>query len=727
MEPSELINRCREEKRLSLNEAESKEILDHYGLPVVKEMVATSEEEALSMAKTIGYPVVLKGLGSKLTHKTELGLVKIDLHTPDLVRSAFSDIKVAGADAWEGCLLQPMVSGRREFVAGLTRDAQFGPVVMFGLGGIYTEAIGDVVFRIAPIDKPQALNMMEELSTRSLLGPFRGDAAADREALADVLVGLSRLGMEHPDIKEVDINPLIVSADGGVTAVDALVVLNDPEDETLLPALDFEEEQARTARLNAALEVMTHPKAIAVVGVARTQVGGFPGIFRCIRNFGFKGNLYPINPKADEIDGIKAYPTLTALPEPADLVVLSVPGPAVPAALKDCIAAGCKNVHAFTSGFKETGEPEGIRLQAEVKQIIEEGGLNFIGPNCMGIYVPASRVLTWVAAPDRSGPVAMVSQSGGNAQDFTNYAATTYGLYFSKVFSYGNAVTMDSTDFLAYLAGDDETRIVTMYLEGVKNGTKLLELVTDINRTKPVVILKGGVTESGARTVASHTGSMAGGVKIWQAFFHQTGAIQVDSLEEMADVTLALHHLPPCRGRGLAILGNGGGIGVAAADSCAKAGLDMPALTPEVMSQLREIIPPAGNMIRNPIDAILILADLDLLGRTLELLSAQSYIDMFAISLHMDWLFGMEQGEHIMRIGQYIANEARKHLNGKPLAVVWRQYQPNPATKKVRVKLEKTLLDAGVPVFQGLDRAVSAMSKAAGYHLFQADGRNTTG
>jgi len=714
-----LISRCRNENRRSLNEAESKQLLGHYGVPVVRDVIVTSDTELLSAAQSVGYPLVLKGLGSKLTHKTELGLVKINLQTADQLRAAFDDIRTAAGDAWEGCLVQPMIGGRREFVAGLTRDPQFGPVVMFGLGGVFAEALGDVVFRIAPVDERQAMAMMDELETRVLLGDFRGEAAADRAALAAALVGLSRLGLDYPQIEEVDINPLIVSADGTVTAVDALVVLTDPDTAADAPALDAAEDEERVARLNAALEVMAHPRSIAVVGVARTQIGGFPGIYRCIRNFGFAGRLYPINPRADEIEGIKAYPTLTALPEPADLVVISVPAPAVPAALEDCIAAGCRNVHIFSSGFKETDEPEGIRLQAEVQQIAEAGGLNLIGPNCMGLYVPASRLVTWVSAPAPSGPVAMVSQSGGNAQDFTNYAADTYGLHFSKVFSYGNAVVLDSTDFLAYLAEDADTRIIAMYLEGVKDGRRLLEQVRAINREKPVVMVKGGVTESGARTVASHTGSLAGGVKIWRAFFRQTGAIQADSLEEMADVVLALRHLPPWQGRGLAILGTGGGIGVAAADSCAKAGLELPALTPDLMARLREIIPPAGNMIRNPIDAHLLLTDFDLLGPTLVRLAAEPDLNLFVLSLHLDWLFGLEQGAHVERLGHYIAGEARRHTNGKPLVVVWRQYQPQAAIQQTRMRLEKIFRDAGVPFYQGLDRAVTALSKVAAYHRFQ--------
>ncbi|RJQ65895.1 MAG: CoA-binding protein [Desulfobacteraceae bacterium] len=706
--------------RACLNEAESKEILRHYDVPVVAEAIAAGEPEAVEKAGRIGFPLVLKALGANLTHKTERGLVRINLQSVEELRQAYRQLQSAAGQDWEGCLIQPLIAGRREFVAGVTRDPQFGPVVMFGLGGIFAEALGDVVFRIAPLDRTQALQMMEELSTRKLLADFRGEAAADMEQLARVLVGLSQLALENPSIKEVDVNPLIISPNGRATAVDALVVLDDTPaaGRSVLP--EETDDPERVAGINAALEAMTHPRAIAVVGVGRTRISAFPGIFRCVRNFGFPGRLYPINPKADDIDGIKAYPSLCALPEPVDLVILSVPAQAVPEALEDCVASGNKNVHIFTSGFSETAEEEGVRLQEQIKRIADEGGLNIIGPNCMGLHVPASRLLTWTAASNISGPVAMISQSGGNAQDFSNYAVNRFGLHFSKVISYGNALTLDSTDFLAYLAEDEETRIIAMYLEGVKNGRLLLRQVTEINRAKPIVILKGGLTESGARTVASHTGSLAGGEKIWRAFFRQTGAVAVDSLEEMADVIMALHHLPACTGRGVAILGTGGGIGVAAADSCAKAGLHLPALPPELMRRLRAYIPPAGNMIRNPIDAHIMLTNLDLLGPTLQLLAGQSDLHMFIVSLHLDWLYGLEQGRHIEKIGAYIAQEARRYTSGKPIVVVWRQYQPNEGIKNARKSLERILIEGGVPVYEGLDRAVGALARTAGYHMFQA-------
>jgi acyl-CoA synthetase (NDP forming) len=716
----ELIDRCRKARRLSLNEAESKMILADYGIPVVAEFVVHSAQAAIAQAEVMGLPVVMKGLGGNLTHKTELGLVRVNISSPQEVRRAFDEMKTAAGRDWEGCLLQPMVSGRRELVAGLSRDAQFGAVIMFGLGGVFAEAIGDVVFRIAPLNERQATQMLEEMTTRMLLGPFRGEAAAHRSQLVGILMGLSKLAMDCPEVKEVDINPLIVSADGRITAVDALVVLSAIDADSR-PQADASVALTDTQEINAALEVMTHPRSVAVIGASRPKAGGFQGMYGYMRNYGFPGRLYPVNPNNAEIDGVKTYPDLVSLPEKVDLVIISVPAPRVPGALRDCIAAGCRNIHIFTSGFKETGETEGIRLQEEMQAIARGAGLHVIGPNCMGLHVPASRLLTWAAASDVSGPLAFISQSGGHAQDFSNYAVKKFGLHFSKVISYGNALTLDSTDFLAFLAQDEQTRIIAMYIEGVQQGRRLLELVAKVNRSKPILILKGGLTESGARTVASHTGSLAGGEKIWRAFFRQTGAVAVESLEEMAEVAAALHYLPPCRGRGVAILGTGGGIGVAAADSCAKAGLAMPALRPELMEQLRRFIPPAGNMIRNPIDAHILLLELERLGPTLQLLAAEAYLDMFVISLHLDWLHGMDGGAHVDKIGRYIAQEARKHLNGKPLAVVWRQYQPTAEIQQTRIRLEAQLRAAGIPVYEGLDRAVNALAKMAGYHAFQAE------
>ena len=722
MEAIELINLARKDGRQSLTEAESKRLLSLYGIPVVKETIVTEEEEAVIQSGATGFPVVLKGLGAKLIHKTERGLVKINLRSAEEVRRAYREIKESAGEDWEGCLIQPLIEGKREFVAGLFRDAQFGPCVMFGLGGIFTEAIGDITFRIAPLSEIQAHAMMHEINARKLLGDFRGETAANKDQLLRVLMGLSRLGMEHRSIKEVDINPLIVTPDGQVKAVDALVVLDDQNTARIDHDASDDEIKTKTMEIRAALDVMTHAKSIAVVGAARARRGGFPGMFGCLRNFGYPGRLYPINPKVEEISGIKTYPNLISLPERVDLVIISVPAPFVPDALRDCVASGNKNIHIFSSGFKESGEEEGIHLQKEIEKIAREGGLRVVGPNCMGFYVPASRMLTWTAASKESGPISLISQSGGNAQEITNYTSNRYGIYFSKSISYGNALTLDSTDFLDYLAHDDETRIINMYLEGVKDGRHLLDLVTETNRHKPVIIYKGGLTESGARAVSSHTGSLAGGEKIWKAFFRQSGAVPVDSLEEMADVTLAFHHLEKTPGKKTTVLGFGGGIGVAVADSCARSGLELPELSSETIKKLRQFIPPAGTMIRNPIDAVIAFIDLNLFGKVLNILTTSGEIDNFIISVPLDWLFGKEKGgTHIEKIASYLAQEGRKHTQGKPLVVVWRQYEPAPEIRKWVAVMEKILLPAGIPVYDGLPRAVVALSKLAEYSAFQKE------
>ncbi|MDD4355878.1 MAG: acetate--CoA ligase family protein [Smithellaceae bacterium] len=717
-----MIMRMRKEGRVTMTESESRKLLGKYGVPVVKDRVVVNEKEAVAFAQKIGFPVVVKGHGTKLIHKTERGLVKTNLKSAGEIREAFRVIKASAGEDWEGCLLSPFIQGRREFVAGLFRDAQFGPMVMFGLGGIFTEALADTVFRIAPFDEKEARRMIEEISSRKLLGDFRGEAPVNLDQLIKTLLGLAKLGIEHPGIREVDINPLIVTPKGKVVAVDALVVL----DERTVPRTGGMPgrrlSQKRSAEIRAALDVMAHAKSVAVVGASLPSEGGFSGMFGCMKKFGYQGRLYPINPRIQEIEGLKAYPNLSALPEPVDLVIISVPGHLVPDILKECVVTGNRNIHIFSSGFKETGEEDGIRLQQEIETIAVDGGLRVIGPNCMGFYIPRMRMLTWENASTESGPVSLISQSGGNAQDFSNYLTDQYKIYFSKSISYGNALTVDSTDLLDYLAHDEETRIITMYLEGVKDGRLLLDLVTRINRKKPVIIYKSGLTESGARAVASHTGSLAGGEKIWKAFFRQTGAVSVESLEEMADVTQAFHRLGRVHGRKTAVLGFGGGIGVSVADNCAKANLELPALSPSLMRELRKLIPPAGAMIRNPIDAAVAFIYLNLLGEVLELVSRSGEIDNFIISVPFDWLFNKEPGgAYLKTIASYLAGEGQKHVHGKPMMVVWRQYESSQEKRRWIPVFKNILMSAGIPVYEGLPRAVRALVKTAKYYEYHGD------
>jgi len=480
--------------------------------------------------------------------------------------------------------------------------------------------------------------------------------------------------------------------------------------------------------------VAFNPKTIAVVGAStKPQWMGGTTFIANLQQLGFPGRIYPINPKAEgmEIRGLKAYPSLVSVPEPIDLVIVSTPAAQVPSVLEDCIAANARNIHIFTAGFDETGEEEGKRLGAKIREIAQRGGLRIVGPNCMGLHVPKARISTLEQAATESGPVAFLSQSGGHAGQFVG-TAPIHGIHFSKVISFGNALTLDSTDFLEYLATDPETKIITMYLEGVKDGGRLTRLVKEINPQKPVIIWKGGLTESGGRAVASHTGSLGGTEAIWDGFFKQTGAVRVDSLEELTDVTMTFLYLShPPKGRRVALMGAGGGNSVAGADVCSRAGLEMPTLTEETRKILREFIPPEGTIIRNPLDIGMVLMDITLLERALEPIASDPLIDAIIFALPIG-LFGMRPGataqaqetqpqeDVYQRQITILSKFSKGSPHRKPVVVVlqlWRGGVGGAAGQRARLQAE--FIRAGIPAYPSLERASRALAKFIQYHEFQ--------
>ena len=343
---------------------------------------------------------------------------------------------------------------------------------------------------------------------------------------------------------------------------------------------------------NPALESAFHPDVVAMVGVSANAKRDSPwrpgasSFLTCYEELGFKGRIYPVNPKAREIMGYKTYPKVSSIPEHVDLVIVSVPARFLAEVLEDCILANAKNIHVFTAGFEETGEEEAIELGRRVREIALRGDLRIIGPNCMGLYVPEAGIGCFDRLPKEHGPVAFLSQSGGHCNWFAHYAPD-YGFYCSKVISFGNAYVLDSTDYLEYLSHDPGTEIICMYLEGIKDGAKLLRQVRKINPVKPVILWKAGLTESGSKAVASHTGSLAGQDKIWNGFFVQTGAVQVFSLEELAEMAMTFLHLKQPKGKKVAVIGLGGGSSVSSADVCSRAGLEVPILTQETQAELK--------------------------------------------------------------------------------------------------------------------------------------------
>ncbi|HLB27765.1 MAG TPA: CoA-binding protein, partial [Dehalococcoidales bacterium] len=349
------------------------------------------------------------------------------------------------------------------------------------------------------------------------------------------------------------------------------------------------------------IEDILHPNSIAIVGATQARGWGGGGFVESLIAMGYKGKIYPVNPKYPEIMGLKAYPSLRDVPGRVDYVISSVPAPAVPGLLNDAGDKGVKTVHLFTARFSETGRPEGIELEQRVLKLAREYGLRLIGPNCMGIYYPAGGLAYHADFPKEPGAAGLVSQSGMLSREIIQIASQR-GVFFSKVFSYGNALDLNECDFLEYLAQDPETRLIMFYVEGVKNGRRFFDTLKQAVAVKPVILLKGGAAQAGARATASHTASLAGSYRVWQAAAAQTGAVWAGSFEELIDLAASFYFLPPAAGRRAGVIGGTGGTSVLAADRCEQAGLEVIPLPDEFREELKKRGVSVWDWLSNPID-----------------------------------------------------------------------------------------------------------------------------
>ena len=471
------------------------------------------------------------------------------------------------------------------------------------------------------------------------------------------------------------------------------------------------------------LERMFNPRSIAVVGISTKEAGsgwaaGGMQFVTQYQRLGYEGKIYPIHPTATEpLGGLQPCPSLAAVPEPIDLVVICVRNTVVPSVLEECAKVGAKNIHIFSSGFSEMGEPEGMELQKQIVDIAEKGGLRVVGPNCMGVaYVPSAKLSVWPILPPKSGPVAYVSQSGVNCFQFITYGLSV-GLFFSKVISYGNACVLDSTDYLDYLAQDEETKIICMYAEGVKDGQRFTKLVKEVNKKKPVVIWKAGISEVGARAAASHTGALAGSEKVWDAFFKQTGAIRVNSLDELADVAMTLSYMnPPPQSRRVGVMLGGGGYSVQTADLCGREGLELPMFSKGTIEKLKTIVPLVGTGFKNPLDSEPMAESSSMIMQSVEALAADPQIDTVIMSSELGFL---RKPERIIELKDNLSKYVKENPYKKSFAAILETAMVSKDMKEPADELRKGMPRAGVPVHRTMARLLRAVAKVAEYHEFQ--------
>ncbi|MBW2053913.1 MAG: CoA-binding protein [Deltaproteobacteria bacterium] len=458
-----------------------------------------------------------------------------------------------------------------------------------------------------------------------------------------------------------------------------------------------------------------YPRHIAIVGVPRgeNRFGGMSFLSR-LQDYGFSGKLYPINPKAEELGGLKAYPDVKSLPEVPDLAVICVTANRVPAILKDCASIGLKHIHIFSAGFKEIGTREGKELEDQVVSISKENGLHIVGPNCMGLYCPAAGLTAWGATPGLTGSLGIISQSGGITQRLTEYTCSL-GVGVEKAVSFGNAAVLDGADFLEFMAGDEKIKVIAMYLESVKDGKRFSRLAREVCKKKPVIIWKGGESEVGARTAASHTGGMAGKQRLWQALFRQAGIIQVRSMNEWADTVIAFSLLPAPKGKGVFLVGGGGGNSVSYSDTCIREGLDVPLLSKNTMESLRQSVPIAGSIAGNPLDMWRTFEDLDYLTGILELGYQDPHIDMIVVdrliprvAYHMN-----QMSDPTPKAIEIISEKSRQ----KPtvLTVDSDGGDADLALKGITVRAQ--FCKAGIPAYPSITRAARALAHLYRYYV----------
>jgi len=579
----------------TLSESASKDLLRSFGVPMADEREVTDAAGAVAAAAELGFPVVAKLCGDAIAHKTERGLVRLKLGSKDAVRQAAAELLAAARpdDGPVTVLVAPMVQGNRELIAGVVRDAQFGASVMLGVGGILAEAVADVVFRPAPLDRVTAGEMISDLATQKLLGEFRGEAAIDRERLIDVLVGLGRLAHERSDVASVDVNPLIVRADGTPVAVDALVELAESS---------VERSVARPRPTDDQFRALFEPRGVLVTG-ASTHPGkfGFVSLHNILAG-GYAGGLYGTNLQGETVLGVKTVADIAELPDDKiDLVFVCTPASANPDLLRACAAKGVKAAFLTSAGYGEAGE-EGKKSELELIALADELGILLAGPNGQGVVSTPAKLCAQIVAPyPPPGRIGVASQSGNFVSSFMNYARAT-GVGISRAVSAGNAAAVTVADYLDFYADDPATSVGLAYVEGIADGRTLMTRLASVAARKPLVLVKGGATEGGAKAAASHTGALAANDKVFDGFCRAAGITRAATVEEAFEAAATFATQPLPAGPNVVVMTTAGGWGVVTSDAITRDGqLNLMELPDDLRRMIDTKLPPRWSK-GNPVD-----------------------------------------------------------------------------------------------------------------------------
>ena len=580
--------------RVSLTSTESKQVSDAYGISIPQEGLATSSDEAATLAEEIGYPVVLKVSSKDILHKTEAGGVLVNLTTAADVSKGYDTI-IKNAQAYKsdaeiaGVQVQQMLPPGQEVIVGAVTDPSFGKLVAFGLGGILVEVLKDVTFRLAPASHEDALSMIDGIKAAEVLRGVRGSDPVNRDALATLIENVSALIADFPEIHELDLNPVLATSES-VTAVDVRILL----------AQELPEPRPRPSQqeILASMVRIMQPKAVAVIGasVEDGKIGN--SVMKNLINGGYAGAIYPINPKASEVMGHACFKSVKDIPGEVDIAVFAIPAKFVTGALEEVGQKGIAGAVMIPSGFAEVGEHE---LQRQMVEVARKYNVRVMGPNIYGFYyTPANLCATFCTPYDVKGHAALSSQSGGVGMAIIGFSRSAK-MGVSAIVGLGNKSDIDEDDLLTYFEQDENTQVIAMHVEDLKDGRAFAEVAQRVSKKKPVIVLKAGRTALGARAAASHTGALAGNDAVYEDVLRQSGVIRARTLNDMLQFARGLPVLPTPKGENIVIITGAGGSGVLLSDACIDNDLQLMAMPQDLDAAFRKFIPPFGAA-GNPVD-----------------------------------------------------------------------------------------------------------------------------
>jgi 3-hydroxypropionyl-CoA synthetase (ADP-forming) len=679
-----------------ITEETAKGVLSEYDISVPEFALVKDVDSAVTEARRLGFPLVAKIVSPQILHKTDVGGVKIGLEDEESVKAAFNDMydRLSKDYDVKGVLLEKMVPKGVEMIVGLQNDPQFGPVMMVGLGGIFTELFKDVSFRVLPLTKEDALEMIEELQGKMLLKGYRGSEPINMEVLTNALLNIGKLGYDiSPYYDSIDFNPVIVYPDSYYVA-DAKIILSEH------PRYDV----ISTVEPNSTnMDMFFNAKSIALIG-ASPEIGKIGNsVLETLVKHDYRGKVYPVNAKGyPEIMGIPAYKTLDDIKDPIDVVIVTVDLKFVPDLLKICGAKSIHNVVIISGGGKELGG-ERADIEQQVKELSSQLNIRIIGPNCIGMFNGENRLDCAFQGHDRmlrpkNGNVAFLSQSGTIGIAFMEHS---FPFGMSKMVSYGNRSDVDEADMIWYLAEDPQTKVIGLYVEGLGDGRKFVNTAKKVisERKKPIVVFKNGRTTRGAKQAASHTGSLGGTYSVVKGAFSQNGIISVDSYDELTASLKALSWQPVPEGNRVAMVTNGAGPIIAAIDQFERLGLQVADLSEESIKSFKSHYP-ATYVIGNPCD-VTGSANADDYK-----FAIQTFMDDPNVDIVMPWFVFQDDPleEKIVEILAEFNKQGKKPILVGALG--------GPFTQKMANRLEEN----NVPVYQSVNTwsiAASSLAKWA--------------